>query len=972
MALSENDALVSSDGLVAHALYDGLNDFMGIYPASGTSAEQFRFIEGMVKAWRATEQAGALTMAIRVATSTLAYIYRNQSAADTTGNFRPQYLVGVRHAFTLANGETVNPGDAFRTAPSEALLADLGIDADNGAYPFAVSAFAALASATGDQSWTMGTDASRREVLASLQFSGLPWTPGAVPVISQYDPEDNGWRPPAYAGNQVASSWAELGATAQLANVLTFLEATQAAWISQTGKDPGLFMPVFYFDTPGSTAYGPANSYGFNGPIDGNTMLNQLNAMRDVLWAAAKTTDATLKSRAYNIGSAAFNWFADESHWLPSRPEISDKWNDVIRGSSLLINTADTDATLPVYWFCLPERLTDTGDFWSSDLPYMSQFVIPLADQWVTVIRKSALLEFASMDEAVAESTLEYPMAWNPGLTAMAMESAIILDGLERPNGDGTVSLRIKRVLDRCIQMFDFTYQETGAMAGTFSPDPENRVWYGRWHGELLNGIYALYAWSLQPNNNYPVLTERALKWLGGLISSADGLSEDSAGGLIYGRTLWPLAPDWVEGVGEAFEYSTQIITSDGGDEQRLSQRVKPRRTLSYRHTLLTQEDAAQYQAILRKRQNRPTLVPQWHLSITVSQKAMTGDDVIYLTRDADAEWGSAKALYLVSGETLSLLNILRVSGRTVYLRDVLPMDVAAGAELMTVQYGLINNDLSSTRAISTVLQAQIAFLMLPQTDTRHIPEMTTEYDLAEFITEQGFRWSYYIRRCAILDPVHWPTWPAPEYNYTSRKTFTLNGDTRMVITRKPNWISAVTVQDQWDYDMINYLNSAVTPEYGYDAGRRTMQAQWNAFSYDETNDILSVFGALRGMQVACWIPSWSHDLKMVANMTALNRIRVEYNAVIEEEILLDDPTIALYIELQDGSAYCAAVSAITTIQDESVLTLDRDLGTLLTMTRVVKISLMYRVRMASDTLDLTWRAKGLSEMQSSFITVQR
>lgn len=289
----------------------------------------------------------------------------------------------------------------------------------------------------------------------------------------------------------------------------------------------------------------------------------------------------------------------------------------------------------------------------------------------------------------------------------------------------------------------------------------------------------------------------------------------------------------------------------------------------------------------------------------------------------------------------------------------------------MPVQYGLLNNDLSSSRAISTTIEAQVGFTILPQTDSFTVPAVSSYNDLIAFIAEQGHRWSKYIRRAAVLNPAVWPTWPPMPSNYTTRMTFEQNGDTRMVITRKPNWVSAVTVADAWQYDLIDYYNSAVTPGYAENAGRRTFQAQWTAFTYDEVIDILAVFYALRGSQVACWVPSWSHDLTVAADMPAPNQLRVERNAVIDEEILLDDPSIALMIETFSGTMYCAAAAGITTSVGVSTITLDRELFSALKKTDIMRISLMYRVRQASDSIELTWRARGIAELQTAFITVQ-
>lgn len=924
--LTDNDALVSSDGLVAHSLTDSTTDASGINPAAGTSSEQFRMVTGLLRASRIVPRPAAVQLANRILTAAVSYLYRGQSSE--TGTFIPHYLVGVRHNFTLGNGDVVQPGDAYRIAPTAEIEPSTDTDSENSAFRDAYEAFSIGSDVMGGNAWTKGRDATERQIKGSIRYSGLWYTPGAVPVITQFTPNDNGWRPPAYVGRQIGAQWASFGDGEATDNTMFMMNAAQDAWTAQTGKIDGLFMPVFYFDSPGSTVYGPANTFGWNGPFNSQSMYEQLSAMRDAVRVATQASVAGRKAYATAIATRALKWFANDRNWIPSNPGIANAWSAAIRKAAVLGYQEGDTATLPKLWFTIPNRLNTDGTFPTP--------------------------------------------VYEPGLLAVALQAAIAVDKLQRPNNAaGGLSTEVARVVEKCVQMFDFTYVSSGVMAGTFSPDPANLKWQGRWHAELLNAMVDLYNWCGQSNNNYTTTRAKARMWITGLLDSAEGLSADQSGGFIYGRSMWPLQPNWKDGMTESFEFSTQIITAASGKEQRLSRRTKPRRALSMRHTLTTADEAAQYQAIIRKRQWRPMLVPQWHMASRTLVAGKVGDTTLVLDKEPPATWGVVKALYLVAGDDRQLLNVLRVSGSTVMLRDSLTFPVPRGSDIMPVQYGLLNNDLSSSRAISTTIEAQVGFTILPQTDSFTVPAVSSYNDLIAFIAEQGHRWAKYIRRAAALDPAVWPTWPPMPSNYTTRMTFERNGDTRMVITRKPNWVSAVTVADTWQYDLIDYYNSAVTPGYAENAGRRTFQAQWTAFTYDEVIDILAVFYALRGSQVACWVPSWSHDLTVAADMPAPNRLRVEQNAVIDEEILLDDPSIALMIETFSGTMYCAAATSITTSAGVSTITLDRDLLRSLKKTDIMRVSLMYRVRQASDSIELTWRARGIAELQTAFITVQ-
>lgn len=923
--LTDNDALVSSDGLVAHSLTDATTDASGIHPAAGSSSDQFRMVTGLLRANQVVPRNTTVEMATRLLTAAISYVYRGQSTES--GSFIPQYLYGVRHSFTLANGDIVSPGSAYRIAPSPELEPDTDTDSENRAFADAWDAFNHGNSYLKESAWLSGREATSRQIIASMRYSGQIYTPGAVPVITRFSPGDNGLMFPAYIGRQLVDRWTVMGYTTESGRSMQMVGDAQAAWgTNYPTRVPGLFMPVFYFDSPWSTLYGVANTFGWTGPVDAQGMMDQLVAMREMSEVAHHTANATQKTQATAIAVNALQWFGNDRNWIPSNPGIADAWSASIRQSALLMG--DGTAELPELWFTVPNRLNTDGSFPTP--------------------------------------------VYEPGLLAVALQSAIRIDNLQRPNNTpGPLSTEVARVVEKCVQMFDFTYVTSGVMAGTFSPDPTNLKWQGRWHAELLSAMYDLYNWAVSPKNNYPDLKRKALMWITGLLNSAEGLAADQSGGFIYGRSMWPLAPDWKDGITEAFEYATQIITADSGREQRLARRTKPRRAITMRHTLTTADEAAQYQAIIRKRQWRPMLVPQWHMAIQVGVAGMVGDTSLTLENIPPSSWSTVKALYLVAGDETQLLNITRVSGDQVLLRESLPFNVPRGSELMTVDYGLLNNDLSSSRAISTVLQAQVGFTILPQTDSRVILPISSYDDLIAFISVQGHRWAGYIRRDAVLDPAVWPTWPEIPTGYTSKMTFTVGDDERMVITRKPNWISEVSVTDSWNYDLIDYINSAVTPGYAEDAGKRSMQAKWTAFSYDQVDDILSVIGALRGAQVACWMPSWSHDMTAAGDMPATNRLQVERNAVIDEGILLNDPAIAIMVETFTGEMLCAQASSVSTSGEISTITLDRELYSALKKDEIMRISIMYRARLANDNVEFKWLVKGIAELQLTFITVQ-
>lgn len=142
------------------------------------------------------------------------------------------------------------------------------------------------------------------------------------------------------------------------------MQAAQEAWVSSYPTlVAGLFVPVFYFDAPGSTDYGTANTFGWGGPLDSKGMLDQLVAMRDAADIARLTNNSSLKTQAQNIATNALRWFANDRNWIPSNPGIADAWSAAIRKAAVLGYQEGDTVTLPELWFTVPNRLNIDGTF---------------------------------------------------------------------------------------------------------------------------------------------------------------------------------------------------------------------------------------------------------------------------------------------------------------------------------------------------------------------------------------------------------------------------------------------------------------------------------------------------------------------------------------------------------------------------------------------------------------------------------
>lgn len=515
-----------------------------------------------------------------------------------------------------------------------------------------------------------------------------------------------------------------------------------------------------------------------------------------------------------------------------------------------------------------------------------------------------------------------------PHCAALIWRAVLKLDWKRRIiNGEYSgMTAKHRAIQNRCIALYDMMYHEDGVMAGTFSQSPELHEWYGFWHGEILSTLCTALEWASLPQVNDTVLAAKCRKWISGLVRwsvSNSGRVESD-----WGYNLYPFEPDWYEGMSETWTFQTNIITSFDGSEQRLGQRQNARRAMKINLSLMNQRQSADYQAIMQSRQNKPVLLPQWHIGTTLAKDAAIGADTIELTTTPDRTMTEGEMIVLSDRGVTHTTWVRWVDGNKLTMNDPLTSAFRANTKVASAFNSVIDGGITSNKLAAAIGQAQLTFQMLPQEDVRELPDA-----------------------------------PAP-------MTFTVDGETRELVSIRPNWSTIPTVEDNWIYTLSSYADGPITPMAGETIGRRTVKANFSFFDGAQRDAFLALLKRLRGRQVSCWVSSWTRDFELTGQTGARNTLRVEQNAFITENVL-DNKWIGICVHYTDGSMAAARVVSDVKQGSNVTLTLDRDLPVAATYANVAKVSVLYRVRQASDSAEVTWHTKGVSECSMSFITVK-
>lgn len=757
--------------------------------------------------------------------------------------------------------------------------------------------------------------------------------PGAVPFTANFQglpPQLIDWRGPIYMGYQSPYMWRVIGNVAAAKTDVQLLADAQQQWRTQTGEtDLGPFAPVFIFDRDDAVQYGAPNTFGWEGP-DPNTRWGgyQYRPLPELLEAAhgLAPTDP-LRVSALQVAENFIDWLAQDWPWLPMWPTWANTFSQTIERS------------LALFWYPTPVTPEGANAFAhainkaSAHRYTEADTEVPMLPQWephaapflpeIYFEDRPPLGPPTDFPKGPAE--INYP---EPHMAALILRSVVMADEIIRPlgNNSGVMRIQHRAVLHKCMALLEALWQTEGVMAGTFSHNPAAHEWYGFWHGEILDTLAHVVTWAERPTVNRPSIAAEARIWIDGLLRWAKMNTQQAASP--YGAYPWRHRHNWVTPVVEEFEFATTVYTSFSGREQRSSTRTEPRRRLTLWHTL-EGSDAQTYEAVLRAKQNKPMLVPQWHLAYQTVDLAPAGQ--AYLDVDTTdlslITWGGQVAVS--SGTGVIMLTVRSVLGNRLTLDPGLTVAVPARSKVMPVYNALINGDTSSSRRTGSVLEAQAVFRFLPQEDRRTLP-----------VRQPGM-------------------------------TMTVGSDTREVITRRPNWISEPSVDHKWDFNVSDsFVNGPIVPINGRDQGTRHFQARWSLLSRDEIEDYLGLIQRLHGRRYAAWMPSWSDDFQMTRDVAAESRTRlyVKPNAFLELG-LMSDRAVGIFIRLTSGQCFAARVSSVVPGVNEAVLVLDRGIPAF-GLGSLDKVCVLYRVRQVSDTSTIEWVTDSVAQATASFTSV--
>ena len=191
------------------------------------------------------------------------------------------------------------------------------------------------------------------------------------------------------------------------------------------------------------------------------------------------------------------------------------------------------------------------------------------------------------------------------------------------------------------------------------------------------------------------------------------------------------------------------------------------------------------------------------------------------------------------------------------------------------------------------------------------------------------------------------------------------------VLETESNWREDITTEYQRDIEIIDFLTGGVLVDDTSDVSTRVHKYHWQGGSRTQVNAIRNFLFSRYGRLVPVWVPSFSEDLQLIAQVGAgVNRLMVtntNYTRNVASAVQRRD----IRIVLKNGSIFYRRIASSAELVGGEELALNDALGVLVNPEDVKEIGFMSLCRLESDAVEIRWETDSIAESSTMFRTIR-
>lgn len=373
---------------------------------------------------------------------------------------------------------------------------------------------------------------------------------------------------------------------------------------------------------------------------------------------------------------------------------------------------------------------------------------------------------------------------------------------------------------------------------------------------------------------------------------------------------VWTFLPNWDNGILERLEWKTDVLTSETADEQRLSRRLTPRRTLEARF-LIHATKRQELEGFLATKLSSRVVIPLWYEVTRLTAPSAAGTNTISL----DTRWREYKVgglVYLYS-TTTNAWEVHTISGKTdtsLTLISNLDLDWVAGVNVYPGKLAIITEKSQVSKKTDRAIELTAEFrlvesnpyssLWLPKKDYRGSSMIETPPDDSEDLTHELQR----------------------------------------MLSMVDNEIGVADVAD--------------LPQRGF----KNYSYRWSFAGAQKAEEFRRMLYYLGGRRRPIWVPTFMDDLQIVAPITAFDSTLQVANVGFTRMNALRPGTRDIRIALRDKYIlYRRILSSIESSASVETLSLDAPIFFDLALSDISYTSFMMSSRLDQDTIEIDHRA---------------
>lgn len=383
----------------------------------------------------------------------------------------------------------------------------------------------------------------------------------------------------------------------------------------------------------------------------------------------------------------------------------------------------------------------------------------------------------------------------------------------------------------------------------------------------------------------------------------------------------WTTPPNWADRYEETFAFSTEIITSFNGTEQRLARRHRPRRTLAFTPLVSDTQDR-EMKRLLSTWQNRTFAMADWPRGVPTNGVPAGGQTVWLLEPNPDLEVGGL--LVLRHKQTSQVIEIEAIDNELVTLNSPVLQAFPAGTKAYKGLIVHADASLSGRRLNSRVGRLRAQFREM------HVPQKLTP--------------------------------PAAPLTWRGLEAF---------LTR-PNWARDITLESNWEAAWLDSGHGAFDYRVPVDAPADVRKFTYLARDREEVRALREAYHRLKGRRGEVFVPTWDDDLPYVSDLPLIEGAAQLSVADARDSLRMVSERVYrnICVRLVDGTILLRHVTGGSDGPAGPQLVLDEGWPRNIAPEEILTIHWMPKCRLGSDDLTVDWVTDQVAEVSLAFTTL--